>query len=42
MRFLEHATEAIRAVLGDRSGLLFVPFASSHPDAYTEVMRMQV
>jgi dipeptidase E len=39
MGFLEHATEAIRAVLGDRSSLLFVPFASSDPDAYTSVMR---
>jgi len=39
MGFLEHATEAIRAVLGDRGSLLFVPFASSEPDAYTGVMR---
>ena len=39
MGFLEHATEAIRAVLGDRGSLLFVPFASSDPDAYTSVMR---
>jgi dipeptidase E len=39
MGFLEHATEAIRAVLGDRGSLLFVPFASSDPDAYTRVMR---
>jgi len=27
--FLEHATEAIRAVLGDRGSLLLGPFASS-------------
>ena len=39
MGFLEHATEAIRAVLGDRGSLLFVPFASSDPDGYTTVMR---
>jgi dipeptidase E len=39
MGFLEHATEAIRAVLGDRGSLLFVPFASSGPDTYTSVMR---
>jgi len=39
MRFLEHATEAIKAVLGDRSSLLFVPFASSDPDTYTSIMR---
>ena len=39
MRFLEHATEAIKAVLGDRSSLLFVPFASSDPDTYTSAMR---
>lgn len=39
MGFLDHATEAIRAVLGDRGSLLFVPFASSDPDAYTGVMR---
>jgi dipeptidase E len=39
MGFLEHATEAIQAVLGDRSSLLFVPFASSDPDTYTSVMR---
>ena len=39
MRFLEHATEAIRVMLGDRGSLLFVPFASSQPDAYTSVMR---
>jgi dipeptidase E len=39
MGFLEHATEAIRAVLGNRGSLLFVPFASSDPDTYTSVMR---
>ena len=39
MGFLEHATEAIRAVLGDRGSLLFVPFASSYPDTCTGVMR---
>jgi dipeptidase E len=39
MRFLEHAIPAIRAMLGDRARLLFVPFASSDPDAYTSVMR---
>ena len=39
MGFLEHATGAIRAVLGDRSSLLFVPFASSDPDTYTSIMR---
>ncbi len=39
MAFLEHATEAIRAVLGDRGRLLFVPFASSDPGGYTGVMR---
>jgi dipeptidase E len=37
--FLEHATGAIQAVLGDRGSLLFVPYASSDPDAYTSVMR---
>jgi peptidase E len=31
MGFLGHATGAIRAVLGDRSSLLFVPFASNDP-----------
>src|SRR5690349_11481837 len=38
MGFLGHATGAIRAVLGDRSSLLFVPFASNDPDTYTGVM----
>ena len=39
MGFLEHAAEAIRVMVGDRGRLLFVPFASSDPDAYTSVMR---
>jgi dipeptidase E len=39
MGFLEHAFEAMREVLGDRSSVLFVPFASSDPDAYESVMR---
>jgi dipeptidase E len=38
MGFLEHATGTIRVVLGDRTRLLFVPFASSDPDAYTGLM----
>lgn len=37
--FLEHALEAIRETLDGRRRLLFIPFASSGPDAYTEVMR---
>jgi dipeptidase E len=39
MRFLEHATGAIRSVLGERASLLFVPFAGSDPDTYTTTMR---
>ena len=39
MGFLEHATDAIRGVLGGRGHLLFVPFADSDPDAYTKTMR---
>jgi dipeptidase E len=39
MGFLEHATEAIQAVLGDRDRLLFVPFASSDPDTYASLVR---
>ena len=39
MAFLEHATDAIESVLGDRARILFVPFASSDPGAYTELMR---
>ena len=39
MTFLEHATDAIRDALGDRTRVLFVPFASSDPGAYTELMR---
>jgi hypothetical protein len=31
MRFLEHATGAIKDVLGDRASVLFVPFAGSDP-----------
>ncbi len=37
--FLEHAADAIRAALGDRTRILFVPFASSDPGAYAELMR---
>jgi dipeptidase E len=37
--FLEHATGAIRSVLGDCARILFVPFASSDPGAYAELMR---
>ena len=39
MGFLEHAIEAIGQVLGGRASVLFVPFASSDPEAYTAVMR---
>lgn len=39
MAFLEHASDAIASVLGDRARILFVPFASSDPGAYTELMR---
>jgi peptidase E len=39
MEFLEHATEAIRAALGGRTSVLFVPFAGSDQDAYANVMR---
>lgn len=39
MGSLEHATDAIRGVLGARGRLLFVPFASSDPGTYTEIMR---
>jgi len=39
MGFLEHALGAIQDVLDGRASLLFVPFASSHPDAYATVMR---
>jgi len=38
-RFLEHALDAIRETLSSCRRLLFVGFASSDPDAYTEVMR---
>jgi dipeptidase E len=39
MGFLEHATDAIKGVLGDRASVLFVPFAGSDPDGYTTTMR---
>ena len=39
MGFLEHATGAIRTVLGERTSLLFVPLAGSDPDTYTTTMR---
>jgi dipeptidase E len=39
MGFLEHATDAIKDVLGGRGSVLFVPFAGSDPDAYTTTMR---
>ena len=39
MGFLEHALGAIQDVLGGRASVLFVPFASSHPDAYATIMR---
>lgn len=39
MGFLEHATGAIRTVLGERASLLFVPFAGSDPETYTTTMR---
>ena len=39
MGFLEHAIEAIQDVLDDRASMLFVPFASSHPDTYATIMR---
>lgn len=39
MGFLEHALGAIRDVLDGRASVLFVPFASSHPDTYATVMR---
>jgi dipeptidase E len=37
--FLEHAADAIRSILGDRTRILFVPFASGDPAAYAELMR---
>jgi dipeptidase E len=37
--FLEHAADAIRSVLGGRSRILFVPYASSDPAAYAGLMR---
>ena len=39
MRFLEHASEAVRAVLGGARTVLFVPFAGGEPDAYTSLVR---
>ena len=39
MAFLEHATDAIRSVLGDRTRILFIPFASGDPGAYAELVR---
>jgi dipeptidase E len=39
LAFLEHATDAIRAILEDRTRVLFVPFASSDPGAYADLMR---
>ena len=39
MRFLEHASEAIRAALGGVGTVLFVPFASGDPDTDTSVIR---
>jgi len=39
MGFLEHATDAIRDVLGGRGRLLFVPFAGSDHGTYTKTMR---
>jgi dipeptidase E len=37
--FLEHAADAIRSILGGRTRILFVPFASGDPAAYAELMR---
>jgi dipeptidase E len=39
LAFLEHAADAIRAVLADRTRILFVPFASGDPGAYAELIR---
>ena len=39
MRFLEHASQAVRVVLGSARTVLFVPFASGDPDAYTSLVR---
>lgn len=39
MGFLAHALEALQDLLDNRRSLLFVPFASSTPDAYTRIMR---
>ncbi|HET9971521.1 MAG TPA: dipeptidase PepE [Streptosporangiaceae bacterium] len=37
--FLEHAAGAIRSVLGGRTRIVFVPFASGDPGAYAGLMR---
>src|SRR5690242_18300709 len=37
--FLEHAAGAIRSVLGGRTQIVFVPFASGDPGAYADLMR---
>jgi dipeptidase E len=37
--FLEHVRDTITQVLGGRDRVLFIPYASSDPDRYTEVMR---
>jgi dipeptidase E len=37
--FLEHAAGAIRSVLGGRTQIVFVPFASGDPGAYAGLMR---
>jgi dipeptidase E len=39
MAFLEHATDAIGSILGDRTRILFIPFASGDPGAYAELVR---
>jgi Peptidase family S51 len=39
MRFLEHASQAVRAVLGGARTVLFVPFAGGDPDAYASLVR---
>jgi dipeptidase E len=38
-RYLEHAHDAIREVLDDRTSLVFVPFALADHDAYTDTVR---
>ena len=39
LALLEHAADALREVTRGRRRVLFVPFASGQPDAYTGVMR---